>query len=149
MLIEKELKNDKITDEREKMLLNILYTSSWAMNRINTLLKPNGITMQQFNVLRILRGHHPEPATLELIQERMIDKMSNTTRLVDKLIQKNLVIRSVCASNRRKVDIHITEAGFQCLIDAEVSHQQWVDLLKTITPEQASVVNKILSQVRD
>ena len=92
-----------------KLTINLLYSANWASDIITEALKPFGISLQQFNVLRILRGQKKQPANLSTINSRMISKMSNTTRLVDKLITKGYTERSICTSNRRKVEITITE----------------------------------------
>jgi DNA-binding MarR family transcriptional regulator len=115
MIIEKELKISKQLPECKRALLNMLYTGNWITDEITSALKPFDITTQQFNVLRILKGKKGQACSLQTIQERMISKMSNTTRLVDKLISKNYVQREQCESNRRKVDITITEEGIRAL----------------------------------
>jgi len=94
-----------------KVIVNLLYTENWIMDKIHLELKPFDISIQQFNVLRILNGQQGKPANLSTIQQRMVSKMSNTTRLVDKLVSKKLVKRVPCKSNRRKVEITITETG--------------------------------------
>jgi len=99
----------------KKTVINISYSSIWMKDEITAVLKPYDISIEQFNVLRILRGKKGEPTNLQDIQERMINKMSNTTRLVDKLILKGLVERFICEKNRRKVDIYITEQGLNLL----------------------------------
>ncbi|MBZ9786449.1 MarR family transcriptional regulator [Psychroflexus sp. CAK57W] len=115
MIIEKELKISKQLPECKRALLNLLFTGNWITDEITSTLKPFDITTQQFNVLRILKGRNGEPCSLQTLQERMINKMSNTTRLVDKLIKKNYVEREQCETNRRKVDIKITEDGINAL----------------------------------
>lgn len=98
-----------------KTVINIMYTSRVIEESILAVLKPYDLTMQQYNVLRILRGQKGNPANLSTIQERMVDRSSNTTRLVDKLIQKGWVKRNICAENRRKVEIFITAVGLEIL----------------------------------
>lgn len=101
--------------DSRRLVLNIMVTANYVSERLTEALKPFGISSQQFNVLRILRGQKGKPANLSTIQERMVSKMSNTTRLVDKLVDKNLCERIVCPSNRRKVEIRITEEGLKLL----------------------------------
>jgi DNA-binding MarR family transcriptional regulator len=115
MKIEEEICQQKFPSNQAKALVNILFTSSWLNNKINQALKPFGISAEQYNVLRILKGQYPKPATLGIIQERMLEKMSNATRLVDKLIGKGMADRKQCPANRRAVDIRITEKGIQVL----------------------------------
>lgn len=98
-----------------KTVINLIYTASQISDRSAEVLKPSGLSLPQFNVLRILRGQQGKPANLGTIQERMINKMSNTTRLVDKLIEKGLANRVICQENRRKVEISITDKGLALL----------------------------------
>lgn len=97
------------------LVIESIRTGNWVSDNIQEVLKPYDLSMQQFNVLRILRGQKGVPANLSDIQERMISKMSNTTRLVDKLIQKKYVNRIICPNNRRKVEITITKDGLEIL----------------------------------
>ncbi len=109
--IEKIIKTEIELPLPRKVIVNLLYTENWIMDKINLELKSHDISIQQFNVLRILKGQKGNPANLCTIQERMVSKMSNTTRLVDKLINKGYVQRVTCESNRRKVEITITQEG--------------------------------------
>lgn len=103
----------------KKTVLNIMYTQNVLGETFNEVLKPYELSAEQFNVLRILRGQKGKPANMSLIQERMVAKTSNTTRLVDKLLLKGLVTRDVCSANRRKMDIMITEKGLAMLADLD------------------------------
>jgi DNA-binding MarR family transcriptional regulator len=104
--------------------------------------------LQQHNVLSILRGQHPEPSTLGLIQERMLDRMSNATRLVDKLMEKGLVDRCQCAENRRKVDIVITPAGLKLLQQTEAIFRQIPIRYANLTVGEATVLGQLLDKIR-
>lgn len=115
MRIEDEIKQPTFRDDFQKAYINLVYTAGWLEVRQAALFKPFGLTLPQFNVLRILRGRHPEPATVALLIERMLDKTSNASRIVDRLEEKQLVTRTVCPANRRAVDIRITEAGLRLL----------------------------------
>lgn len=148
MIIEKELKISKQLPECKRALLNLLFTGNWITDEITSILKPFDITTQQFNVLRILKGMKGEPCTLQTIQERMISKMSNTTRLVDKLIKKDYVKREQCETNRRKVDITITEKGIKNLnvinISVEKAESEITDNLSETELKQLNVLlNKL------
>ncbi|HKJ47927.1 MAG TPA: MarR family transcriptional regulator [Christiangramia sp.] len=101
--------------ESKKLVLNIIVTANYLNEGLAEILKPFEISSQQFNVLRILRGQKGKPANLSTIQERMVSKMSNTTRLVDKLVDKKLCERIICPSNRRKIEIRITKQGLKLL----------------------------------
>ena len=114
MTIEEIIQTKELPLSR-KLSINLLYTANWVNEILHETLKPYEISLQQFNVLRILRGQKGRPANLSTINNRMVTKMSNTTRLVDKLIQKKLVDRTICPSNRRKVEITITREGLALL----------------------------------
>ncbi|RRO14524.1 MarR family winged helix-turn-helix transcriptional regulator [Flavobacteriaceae bacterium 14752] len=148
MNIETVIKTDKIS-EHKKALINIIYTSNFINEEIAAILKPFDISIQQFNVLRILRGQKGKPANLSTIQDRMISKMSNTTRLVDKLIDKKLVSRAICEHNRRKVEILITPYGetFLKQVNASVELKE-KELTENLNSEELKHINQILNQLR-
>lgn len=115
MRIEDIIKTENELPAARRLIISLFSTTSWANEQISEVLKPYEISLPQFNVLRILRGQKGKPANLSTIQERMVNKMSNTTRLVDKLISKSLVERITCEKNRRKVEITITSEGLNFL----------------------------------
>lgn len=115
MTIEEAIQQKNFVSETQKAHLNILYTASMLNQRTSSQLRSYGLTWQQFNVLRILRGQQPKPATVKLLTERMIDKMSNASRLVDKLLDKGLVERTPSSKDRRRVDVSITDEGLALL----------------------------------
>ena len=137
-------------NEPKKLVINIMLCAGKATAMMNEALKPYEISMQQFNVLRILRGQKGKPANLSTIQERMVNKMSNTTRLVDKLINKNLVERYTCEKNRRKIEIIITKEGLQLLeiLDPIVDNLE-NDFSGHISTEELIKLNEILEKVRN
>ena len=148
MKLEHEIKQDQFPNALSKAILNILVTADRISSATNAALKPFGISKEQFNVLRILRGQHPKSSTLQLISERMISKSSNATRLVEKLRTRSLVERCLCPSNRRKVDILITQQGLDLLaaIDAaETLRGSWEG---RITEEEGQELNRILEKLR-
>ena len=130
------------------MAINILFTGSWIYNQNASRLKPLGISPEQFNVLRILRGSHPKPLMLVDITCRMIDKSSNATRLVEKLRQKGLLKREICEHNRRQVDISITEKGLAVLKRIDAESESWLETLKSVTKGEAQELNRILDKLR-
>lgn len=148
MSLEEEVKQTKFESEFQKATVNILFTSGWLYNINAARLKPFDITPEQFNVLRILRGSHPKPMMLAEITGRMIDKSSNATRLVEKLRQKGLVKRELCKSNRRQVDIMITNKGLGLLSEIDKGADQWLTTLKNITKSEAKELNRILDKLR-
>uniref|UniRef100_UPI0040481A6B MarR family winged helix-turn-helix transcriptional regulator n=1 Tax=Algoriphagus sp. TaxID=1872435 RepID=UPI0040481A6B len=117
--IEEAIKQSEFKDSYNKVVVNLLYTHSYLVNFQTAVLKPMDLSPEQYNVLRILRGHQGKPATIAAIQERMLNTMSNASRLVDKLKIKGLVKREECLKNRRKVDVLITDKGLQLLESLE------------------------------
>lgn len=150
MRLEDEIKQPTFKSEGQKAYLNILFTSGWLTLRQAAAFRPFGITLPQFNVLRILRGQHPLPATVALLIERMLDKTSNASRIVDKLEEKKLVTRTVCPANRRAVDIRITEAGLALLRQIDESGLADVRLngMSALTEDEYALLNQLLDKIR-
>lgn len=149
MKLEKAIQQKKFQSEHHKAHINILFTASWIHQQSLQALKPFNISWQQFNILRILRGMHPEPASVKLLTERMIDKMSNASRLVEKLKQKGLVERRSCESDRRQVDVVITEAGLDLLTQASKSMDAQLEQTQSrLSTEQAVQLNDLLDALR-
>ena len=148
MELEKEIKQSKFKSEHHKVAVNIIYTSNWLSSLHAKILKKHGITSQQFNVLRILRGQHPNPATVNLLIDRMLDKMSNASRLVDKLKAKGLVERKACKEDRRAVDVLITPKGLDLLAQLDKSEKEMNDSVSLITVSEAKELNRILDKMR-
>lgn len=119
MEIEKEIVQSKFKNALQKAIVNILFTGNWLNSHEASVLKPYGLTIQQYNILRILRGQHPKPATISLLTERMLDKMSNASRLVDKLLAKGLVDRHICPSDRRQANVLINDKGLALLLEMD------------------------------
>ena len=150
MRLEEEIKQSKkFSNEFEKLAVNILYTSSWLEAQNIQRFKPFGISPQQYNVLRILRGSSPKPLMLSYISSRMIDKNSNATRLVEKLRLKGYVKREVCENNRRQVDIVITKKGLDLLTDIDNINDSWGESFKGLTKSEAEALNNALDQLRE
>lgn len=148
MKLEDEIKQKKFKDEYEKLVVNILFTGNW-MNLTNAKnLKPLGLTLPQYNVLRILRGQHPKPATVSLIIDRMLDKSSNASRIVDRLLKKNLVVRKICKNDRRSVDVLITGKGLELLKKIDEESKKWNQAYKTLNIEEAKKLNFLLDKIR-
>ena len=148
MKLEQENKQKKFKNEFIKARINIAYTYSWIQTNNLSVLKPFGLSIQQFNVLRILRGQHPKPVSVKSITERMIDKMSNASRLVEKLRLKGLVERTECGHDRRQVDIIITEKGLEVLAEASVAVEEIPNPQLTLTEEEAKLLNDLLDKFR-
>jgi len=148
MSLEDDIQQQRFGSEHQKAAINVLYTSGWIYNNNANRLKKHGITPEQFNVLRILRGSHPNKLMLADITGRMIDKSSNATRLVEKLRQKGLVKRELCESNRRQVDISITEKGSVLMKVIDGEEGEWIESLKNITKGEAVELNRLLDKLR-
>lgn len=148
MRIEDEIKQKQFSNIYHRMSVNILFTASWLQTHHLRMLKPHGITPQQYNVLRILRGQHPNAASVGLIQERMLDRSSNASRLVDKLVAKKLVDRKTCPDDRRQVDIKITAAGLELLERMDVDMKKWEGMMKTLSEDEAGQLGELLDKLR-
>jgi len=146
--IEEAINQRKFNNDHEKAVINILYTASWLDGKNIQRLKPYGISPQQFNVLRILRGSYPNALRLGDITERMIDKNSNATRLVEKLRQKNFVKREICSHSRRQVDIWITQGGLDLLKQIDEHFEEWLATLQGISKAEAVHLNTLLDKLR-
>ena len=134
----------------KKTLLNVMYTQNVISEKFNELLKPFDLSPEQFNVLRILRGQKGKPANMSMIQERMIAKTSNTTRLVDKLLLKELVLREVCPINRRKMEITITDRGLELLLQLDPlveAHER--SFSQNLTVAELELLNELLEKFRN
>jgi len=149
MNIEDIIKTENQLPASRRLIISLFSTTSWATEQISEVLKPHEISLPQFNVLRILRGQKGKPANLSTIQDRMVSKMSNTTRLVDKLIAKGLVERIICEKNRRKVEITITSNGIEFLtkldpIIDKVEHE----ITNSLRPEEIENLTQLLNKLR-
>ena len=149
MGISEDLKQRKFISETSKSVVNIIYTGNWMMQQMNELLKPFGLTPQQYNVLRILRGQQNNPMTVLGITERMLDKMSNASRLVDKLLEKKLVLRRECPQDRRAVDVIILPAGLTLLEEIDQVQNQWELKFQGIGQVKMGQLNELLDEFRN
>ncbi|UKM66437.1 MarR family transcriptional regulator [Flavobacteriaceae bacterium GSB9] len=149
MKIEDILKTSSNIPLQKKVVVSLLHTYGIVNVQLNDVLKPYGISIQQFNVLRILRGQKGTPVTLATIQERMVNKMSNTTRLVDKLIKKQYVTRSKNKQNKRKIDITITNEGLNFLnkIDSLVERTEQ-NITKPLNDDERLELIRLLGKLR-
>ncbi|MBX2927361.1 MAG: MarR family transcriptional regulator [Saprospiraceae bacterium] len=149
MRIEDEIQQKQFNNEFQKAHINIVFTAAWLNHRSSKILKPMGISTQQFNILRILRGMHPQPAGIKLLTERMIDKMSNASRLVEKLLQKGLVVRTECGNDRRRVDVKITHQGLDLLQRASIAiEERFHNDVQSISVAEAAQLNDLLDKLR-
>lgn len=150
MRIEEHIKSTVTLSLAKKVLLNLSFTRNVLGDHFLEILKPYDLSSEQYNVLRILRGRKGEPANMSCIQERMVAKTSNTTRLVDKLLAKELVIRKVCPDNRRKMEITITDKGLALLEELDpkvVAHENY--FASKLTEEELELLNELLEKYRN
>ena len=150
MKIEEELKSTVAIDNPKKIILNIMYTQNIINDKLNEILRPFDLSAEQFNVLRILRGQKGNPANMCVIQERMLAKTSNTTRLVDKLLLKELVTREVCSENRRKIEVSITQKGLDVLknLDSKIVEYE-NSFSRNLSAEELDLLNTLLEKYRN
>jgi DNA-binding MarR family transcriptional regulator len=149
MKIEEEIKQGSFPSEQERLMINIMYTGNQFTLRGNRDLKPFDLTTQQFNVLRILRGQKGCPLSVKEMEGRMLDRSSNISRLVDKLLKKSLIERLVCEEDRRRVDLSITAKGMDLLAQIDEVHKEMKSALKEVlTEEEALMANSILDKLR-
>jgi MarR family 2-MHQ and catechol resistance regulon transcriptional repressor len=137
--------NTTFKNNKVKALLNLIYTANWINSKQNAFFKPFGISPQQYNILRILRGAS-EAIAVQTIKDRMLERAPNATRLMDKMCSKKLIDRVPCTGDRRVVHIEITEDGLQLLnkIDKEVK----ADILQNLTEEEAIFLSDLLDKIR-
>jgi DNA-binding MarR family transcriptional regulator len=148
MKLEEAIKQPKFKNEYQKAGLNIIYTASWISLKQGNIFKKHELTPEQYNVLRILRGQYPNPATVNLIIERMLDKSSNASRLVEKLRIKSMVERIQCTEDRRAVNVLITEKGLKVLEDLDQIEDKFSEGIRNLTKEEAKTLNNLLDKIR-
>ncbi len=148
MKLEKAIKQEKFTSGYHRLMVNIAYTNSFLSTIIASRLKPYDLSMQQYNVLRILRGQHPNPVSVNSITERMIDKMSNASRLVEKLRKKSLVERNKCQSDRRQVDVSLTQKGIDTLTELDDIIANVEGTVKHLSQDEVKKLNDMLDKIR-
>jgi DNA-binding MarR family transcriptional regulator len=147
MGIEQDIQQPNFRNEFQKMGINLLFTANWLNEQIGKMLSEEGVTQQQYNILRILRGSNTPLSTLK-IRERMLDKMSDTSRIVDRLIAKELVVKNTCEKDKRLVDITLSPKGLD-LVDQLDQYNERIDaLLKGINESEAQLMNQILDKIR-
>jgi len=148
MELEKEIFSKSFESYYNKAIINVVYTYGWINNHLKTELDKFNLTHQQFNILRILRGQHPNPATINLLKERMLDKMSDASRIVDRLVQKEFVNRCVNKKDRRAADITITKKGLAILEQIHLDVSMREVLKNNLTEEEAHQLSDLLDKLR-
>jgi len=147
MTLEKDINQQVFRSEYQKAILNLIYTFNWVNEKINKRFEPFDITQQQFNILRILRGAGQPLSTLQ-IRQRMLDKMSDTSRIVDRLVKKGMVKKTISREDRRLVDVLLTDKGKKLLQSMDGMNEEMESIFKYLSIEEAKLLNVLLDKVR-
>ena len=148
MGIEQDIRQSKFRNEHQKAGINMIYTYGWIMERQKEVFATEDITPQQFNILRILRGSQPEPLSTLQIRERMLDKMSDTSRIVDRLIAKGLVKKGICKTDRRLVDVIISDKGKKLLERMDKLQEDLDNITGNLSRKEAATLSQLLDKIR-
>lgn len=148
MGIDQDIRQSKFRNEHQKAGINMIYTYGWIMERQKEVFATEDITPQQFNILRILRGSHPEPLSTLQIRERMLDKMSDTSRIVDRLIAKGLVKKGICKTDRRLVDVIISDKGKKLLERMDKLQDDLDNITGNLSRKEAATLSNLLDKIR-
>lgn len=148
MQLDKETKTSRFESVYQMAMVNVIFTYGWCNDQLKQVMSPYDITTQQFNILRILRGQYPNPSTINLLKSRMLDKMCDASRIVDRLVQKGYVLKATNSVDKRAVDILIADKGLTLLkkIDIEVDLSAMVS--PNLTEEEAKQLNELLDKMR-
>ena len=148
MSIEKDIQQSKFRNEYHKTVVNLIFTYNWITEKTKKFFEKGDITSQQYNILRILRGAGKPLSTLQ-IRQRMLDKMSDTSRIVDRLVKKELVQKVICKTDRRLVDVTITDTGLQLLDKLDSYNEQMDAMLESLSEDEAKMLNQLLDKIRN
>jgi DNA-binding MarR family transcriptional regulator len=148
MKLEEEIHQRSFKTPQQKLAVNLLYTSNWLNGYYVQFFKGTDLTTQQFNVLRILRGQHPKPCALKLVKERMLDRMSDASRIVDKLVLKKYVERKECPGDRRSINLLITEKGLKVLEKLDYLDEETREIFRNLAAKEVSQLNDLLDKLR-
>lgn len=149
MILEKEIQQVKpFRNNYHKASVNLIFTGKWMIQFHSDVFKKYDLTFQQYNILRILRGRNPGVSTVKLIRERMLDRMSDASRIVEVLRKKKLVDRNICDEDRRKMDVVITQKGLDLLAEIERENERMDKRLSALNEEEIVLLNNLLDKVR-
>ena len=149
MGIENDIKQTRFRNPHQKAAINLIYTVGWMRDRTKIIFEAEDITAQQFNILRILRGSFPQPLSTLQIRERMLEKMSDTSRIVDRLIAKGLVKKITCKSDRRLVDVIITDKGKKLLERLDLKQDEIDNVMSRLSEKDANILSELLDKIRE
>jgi DNA-binding MarR family transcriptional regulator len=147
MKIEEEILQPKFTSPNQKAVVNLMFTAGWLASKHQDFFKAYGITSQQYNILRILRGQYPQAISATEIKARMLDKNSDVSRLLDRLIAKNMIEKKASQSDKRASDVFITQAGLD-LLSAIQLRQEELEGIMVLTPDEATQLSDLLDKCR-
>ncbi len=148
MGLDQDIQQTRFRNAWQKASINLIYTMGWMKEKISCFFESEGITSQQFNILRILRGSYPHPLSTLQIRERMLEKMSDTSRIVDRLIAKGLVKKLTCKSDRRLVDVIITDKGKKLLERLDLRQDEMDKVLGNLSEKEAQYLSELLDKIR-
>lgn len=148
MSLEKDITQQNFRNEHQKGVINIIYTYNWINEKMKGFFDKENITAQQFNILRILRGAGKPISTLQ-IRERMLDKMSDTSRIVDRLVLKGLAKKSVCKADKRLVDVNISDKGLKLLSKIDTCQDDMDAVMQNLSATEAKTLNILLDKIRN
>ena len=147
MKIEDEIKQQRFVSPNQKAVINLLYTTNWLLAKQKDVFKSYNVTLQQFNIMRILRGQHPKSISATEIKARMLDKNSDVSRLLDRMIAKGLVSKKTSISDKRAADVNLTQEGIALLADMD-KVQQKLDNIITLSESDAILLSDLLDRSR-
>ncbi len=147
MSLDKDIRTAKFRNDNHRAIVNLIFTHNWIMERNKQIFDRGDITPQQYNILRILRGAQAPISTLQ-IRQRMLDKMSDTSRIVDRLLKKELVSKEVCATDKRLVDVSITPKGLELLESLEQYNEEMDNNLNGLSNSEVKTLNQLLDKIR-
>ena len=147
MSIDKDINQTNFKSEYQKAIVNLIFTYSWTTEQLKNIFNEEGLTLQQFNILRILRGSQAALSTLQ-IRERMLDKMSDTSRIVDRMIIKGFAKKAICKTDKRLVDVTITTKGLKLLEKMDKQEDKMEAIFENLSGAEAKTLNKLLDKIR-
>lgn len=148
MKIEEEIHQSAFKNEKSKGIVNLIYTASWLETKAKKFYSGFGLTPQQYNILRILRGQYPKAATVSLVQERMLDKMCDASRIIERLRIKELLDRAIASKDRRRVDVIINDGGLKMLSEIDLRMHEFEDSMSNLTDDELIALNILMDKLR-
>ena len=148
MSIDKDIHQSNFKNQHQRALVNLIFTYNWTTSKLKMLFDKEDLTMQQFNILRIVRGSEKALSTLQ-IRERMLDKMSDSSRIVDRLVIKGLLKKNISKTDKRLVEVAITERGKRGLKKMDLQEDELHQIVRALSDKEAKTLNKLLDKIRE